>query len=117
MMRGVFNIKKAQELADINAKGKELKKQIEALQMQCPVLELEALKAQLESKQTYLAEFQKSITVDQFVDTAEMTELLAQIEAFVPKQAQQAENTALIEKRREIQAQLDALKLELAKVR
>lgn len=116
VMRGIFNIKKAQELADINTKGKELKKQIEALQMQCPAHELEALKAELETKQTYLAEFQKSIAVDHFVDTAEMTELLAQIEAFVPMQPKQASNTELTEKRKEIQTQLDALKLELAKV-
>lgn len=116
VMRGIFNIKKAQELADINTKGKELKKQIEALQMQCPAHELETLKAELATKQTYLAEFQKSIAIDQFVDTAEMTELLAQIEAFVPMQPKQASNTELTEKRREIQTQLDALKLELAKV-
>lgn len=115
-MRAEFNTNKAKQLTDINAKGKEISKQIEALKTQCQAHELEALKAELETKQTYLAEFQKSIAVDQFVDTNEMTELLAQIEAFVPMQPKQASNTELTEKRREIQSQLDALKLELAKV-
>ena len=115
-MRAEFNTKKANELADINTKGKTLKKELEALQTQCQAHELETLKAELETKQTYLAEFQKSIAVDQFVDTAEMIELLAQIEAFVPMQPKQASNTELTEKRKEIQTQLDALKLELAKV-
>lgn len=114
-MRAEFNTNKAKQLADINTKGKELKKQIEALQMQCPAHELEALKAELATKQTYLAEFEKSIAIDQFVDTAEITELLSKIEAFVPMQPKQASNNELTEKRKEIQAQLDALKLELAK--
>jgi len=116
VMRGIFNIKKAQELAEINTKGKALNEQQRQLGEQCPAHELEALKAELATKQTYLAEFQKSIAIDQFVDTAEMTELLGQIVAFLPMQPKQASNTELTEKRKEIQTQLDALKLELAKV-
>lgn len=115
-MRAEFNTKKANELADINTKGKTLKKELEALQTQCQAHELETLKAELATKQTYLAEFQKSIAIDHFVDTTEMTELLAQIEAFVPMQPKQASNTELTEKRKEIQTQLDALKSELSKV-
>lgn len=115
-MRAEFNTKKANELADINTKGKALKKELESLQTQCQAHELETLKAELATKQTYLAEFQKSIAIDHFVDTTEMTELLAQIEAFVPMQPKQVSNTELTEKRREIQTQLDALKSELAKV-
>lgn len=115
-MRAEFNTKKANELADINTKGKALIKELEDLQVQCQAHELETLKAELATKQTYLTEFQKSIAVDHFVDTTEMTELLAKIEAFVPMQPKQASNTELTEKRREIQTQLDALKSELAKV-
>ena len=115
-MRAEFNTNKAKVLAEINAKGKALNEQQRQLGEQCPAHELEALKSELATKQTYLAEFQKSIAVNQFVDTNEMTELLAQIEAFVPMQPKQANNTELTEKRKEIQTQLDALKLELAKV-
>lgn len=115
-LRAHFNSNKAIELADINTKGKALNKELEGLQTQCQAHELETLKAELATKQTYLSEFQKSIAVDQFVDTTEMTELLAQIEAFVPMQPNQASNTELTEKRKEIQTQLDALKTELAKV-
>ena len=115
-MRAEFNTNKAKVLAEINAKGKALNEQQRQLGEQCPAHELETLKTELATKQTYLTEFQKSIVVDQFVDTAEMTDLLAQIEAFVPMQPKQASNTELTEKRKEIQTQLDALKLELAKV-
>lgn len=115
-MRAEFNANKAQKLAEYIKKANELKAKHEALQMQCQAHELEALKAELETKQTYLAEFQKSIAIDQFVDTNEMVELLAQIEAFVPVQPKQVNNTGLTEKRREIQTQLDAYKSELAKV-
>lgn len=115
-MRAEFNTKKANELTEINAKGKALNEQQRHLGTQCQAHELESLKAELATKQTYLTEFQKSIAVDQFVDTAEMVELLAKIEAFVPMQPKQASNTELTEKRREIQTQLDALKSELAKV-
>lgn len=116
LMRAMFNAEKATKLSEINAKGKALNEQQRDLGTQCQAHELETLKAELETKQTYLAEFQKSIAVDHFVDTAEMTELLAQIEVFVPMQPKQASNTELTEKRKEIQTQLDALKSELAKV-
>ena len=115
-MRAIFNTEKAIELGKINAKGKALNEQQRDLGTQCQAHELETLKAELETKQTYLSEFQKSIAIDHFVDTAEMTELLAQIEAFVPMQPKQVSNTELTEKRKEIQTQLDALKSELAKV-
>lgn len=115
-MRAEFNTKKANELADINTKGKALIKELEGLQVQCQAHELETLKAELATKQTYLTEFQKSIAIDHFVDTTEMVELLAKIEAFIPMQPKQASNTELTEKRKEIQTQLDALKSELAKV-
>ena len=115
-MRAEFNAKKAEKLAEYIKKANDLKAKHEALQTQCQAHELEALKAELETKQTYLAEFQKSIAIDQFVDTNEMVELLAQIEAFVPMQPKQVSNTELTEKRREIQTQLDAYKSEMAKV-
>lgn len=115
-MRAEFNAKKAEKLAEYIKKANDLKAKHEALQTQCQAHELEALKAELETKQKYLTEFQKSIAVDQFVDTNEMVELLAQIEAFVPMQPKQVSNTELTEKRREIQTQLDAYKSELAKV-
>lgn len=115
-MRAEFNAKKAEKLAEYIKKANELKAKHEALQTQCQAHELEALKAELETKQTYLAEFQKSIAIDQFVDTNEMVELLAQIKLFVPMPPKQVSNTELTEKRREIQTQLDAYKSELAKV-
>lgn len=115
-MRAEFNTKKANELAGINAKGKALNEQQRDLGTQCQAHELETLKTELATKQTYLTEFQKSISVDHFVDTTEMVELLAKIEAFVPMQPKQASNTELTEKRKEIQTQLDGLKTELAKV-
>lgn len=115
-MRQAYNLDRAERLASINTKGKELGYQLKSLQSKYHWDEIEALKSDLITKQTYLTEFQKSIAVDQFVDANEMTELLAQIQAFVPMQPKQASNTELTEKRKEIQTQLDALKLELAKV-
>ena len=115
-MLAEFNAKKAQKLAEYIKQANDLKAKHEVLQTQCQAHELEALKAEVETKQTYLVEFQKSIAIDQFVDTNEMVDILGQIVAFIPMQPKQVSNTGLTEKRREIQTQLDAYKSELAKV-